>query len=330
MRLFLLILSTFLINNLLIAQTSIVLKKEAGVYVVPCVVNGLNLKFIFDTGASDVSISMIEAAYMLKNGLLHAEDIIGKSKYQTAEGTISEGTSIILREINIAGLKLKDVKATVVKNLDAPLLLGMSAISKLGKIQLDTRANKLTIYPEQQASMIQSISAAPHKTHSNQQCQSESNKQIKWVSFKEVQELQKSQKRKVLVDIYTDWCGWCKRMDASTFQDPRIIKYLNKNYYAVKFNAEQKDEIHFKSQIFKFIPSGNRGVHQLAIEITNGQLSYPTFVFMDEDLNTIQPVPGYLDAETFELISNYFGGNHYKTTPYESFQDKFKATMIKR
>ena len=156
-----------------------------------------------------------------------------------------------------------------------------------------------------------------------------SQEQINWVNWDQAQSLMKKQKRKVMVDIYTDWCGWCKRMDASTFQDPRIVKYLNKYYYAVKFNAEQKEEINFKSKMFKFIAIGRRGVHELAIEITNGQLSYPTFVFMDEDFNTIQPLPGYQDADTFEVISNYFGGNHYKTTPYQNFQDKFKTSMKK-
>lgn len=152
---------------------------------------------------------------------------------------------------------------------------------------------------------------------------------INWVNWDQLPGLMKKQKRKIVVDIYTDWCGWCKRMDATTFQDPRIVKYLNKNYYAVKFNAEQKEDINFKTKIFKFIANGRRGVHELAIEITNGQLSYPTFVFMDEELNTIQPLPGYQDADTFEIISNYFGGNHYKTTPYQSFQEKFKSNPKK-
>lgn len=157
----------------------------------------------------------------------------------------------------------------------------------------------------------------------------QSQEKINWVNWDDAQSLMKKQKRKVLVDVYTNWCGWCKRMDASTFQDPRIVKYVNKNYYAVKFNAEQREDINFKSKVFKYMSRGNRGVHELAIEITNGQLSYPTFVFMDEDFNTIQPLPGYQDADTFEIITNYFGGNHYKTTPYQSFQENFKATPTK-
>ena len=152
--------------------------------------------------------------------------------------------------------------------------------------------------------------------------------QIQWLDWHQVQVMMQKEKRKVLVDIYTPWCGWCKRMDASTFQDPRIIQYINKKYYAVKFNAEVRDEIQFKSKVFKFIENGRRGVHQLAIEITSGRLSYPTFVFMDENFYTIQPLPGYQDAETFEIIANYFGGNHYKTTPYQSFVESFKPAAL--
>jgi tetratricopeptide (TPR) repeat protein len=110
-------------------------------------VNGLNLKFIFDTGASDVSISMTEATFMLKNDYLSENDILGKSKYQDANGNISEGVNIVLKEIEIGGLKLYNVKASVVTNIKAPLLLGQTAISKLGVVQLDLEANTLTIFP---------------------------------------------------------------------------------------------------------------------------------------------------------------------------------------
>lgn len=111
----------------------------------PCKVNGLNLKFIFDTGASDVSISMTEATFMLKNDYLKSDDIVGKSNYLDANGNINVGVNIILREIEIGGLKLTNVKASVVNNMKAPLLLGQSAISRLGTVQLDLKENTLTI-----------------------------------------------------------------------------------------------------------------------------------------------------------------------------------------
>lgn len=112
---------------------------------IPCKVNGLDLELIFDTGASDVSISLNEASSMLENGKLTKSDIIGTSNYLDANGDINEGIVINIKEIEIAGLRMTNIRASVVKNLDAPLLLGQTAISKLGKIQLDLNNNTLTI-----------------------------------------------------------------------------------------------------------------------------------------------------------------------------------------
>jgi hypothetical protein len=128
-----------------VGQTVIKMKRDGGVSTIPCKVNGLNLTFIFDTGASDVSISMAEATFMLKNGYLNEIDILGSNKYLDAVGNINEGIIINMRELEIAGFKLINVKASVVKNNKAPLLLGQSAIGKLGKIQLDLEQNTLTI-----------------------------------------------------------------------------------------------------------------------------------------------------------------------------------------
>lgn len=121
------------------------MKRQSGVSIIPCKVNGLDLELIFDTGASDVSISLTEATLMLENGKLTKSDIIGTANYLNANGDIIEGIVINIKEIEIAGLKMTNVKASVVKNLDAPLLLGQTAISKLGKIQLDLNSNTLTI-----------------------------------------------------------------------------------------------------------------------------------------------------------------------------------------
>jgi uncharacterized protein (TIGR02145 family) len=141
----LILLLLFSISKIAFSQTVIQMKKVGGVSIIPCKVNGLSLSFIFDTGASDVTISLTEAQFMFKNGYLTKEDIIGTSKYTDANGDISEGVNINLREIEIQGLKLYNIKAAIVNNLDAPLLLGQSAISKLGKIELDLQNNILTI-----------------------------------------------------------------------------------------------------------------------------------------------------------------------------------------
>jgi len=135
----------FVVYNNSFSQTVIKMKREGGVSIIPCKVNGLSLNFIFDTGASDVSISMAEATFMLKNGYLSKEDIIGSNKYLDAVGNLNVGIIINLKSIEIAGLKLYNVKASIVQNNKAPLLLGQTAIGKLGKIQLDLSLNTITI-----------------------------------------------------------------------------------------------------------------------------------------------------------------------------------------
>lgn len=118
---------------------------KGGVYEVECTVNSLPLKFIFDTGASDVSLSQVEANFMLKNGYIKPSDFLGTQYMVDATGSISEGTVINLREIDFAGISLNNVKASVVKNQRAPLLLGQTVLGRLGKIEIDNSAKKLII-----------------------------------------------------------------------------------------------------------------------------------------------------------------------------------------
>lgn len=125
------------------SQKTIEMEYKNGVYLIPCKVNNIPMKFIFDTGASNVSISLTEAKFLLKQGALKDDDLLGTIRYKIANGQVEEGTKIILREINIDGIILKDVEAGIVHQENAPLLLGQSAISKLGKIRLD--GNKLII-----------------------------------------------------------------------------------------------------------------------------------------------------------------------------------------
>lgn len=127
------------------AQSQIKMTKQGGVYLMPCKVNGLRLNFIFDTGASDVSISVTEAFFMLKNGYLVEDDLIGTTYYKIANGDIVEGTELILKEIQIGEHTIHNVKASVVHSMSAPLLLGQSALSKLGTIQFDYASSTLII-----------------------------------------------------------------------------------------------------------------------------------------------------------------------------------------
>jgi thioredoxin-related protein len=142
---------------------------------------------------------------------------------------------------------------------------------------------------------------------------------IKWYTIEEVQKIHKENPKKIFVDVYTDWCGWCKKMDATTFQDSRIIKQLNTNFYAVKLDGEGKENITFKDKTYQYVPQGRRGYHELAAAFLNGQLSYPTTVYLDENLNLIQPIPGYLKVEDLEPILIFLGEDRYKNQTWQEF-----------
>jgi clan AA aspartic protease (TIGR02281 family) len=119
--------------------------KEDGVCKVKCKINELPLHFIFDTGASDVSISMVEASFMMKNGYLNGKDVVGSEHYIDANGDITVGTVINLKNVNFGGMDLNNVRASVVRNQKAPLLLGQSVLARLGKIEIDNAKKVIKI-----------------------------------------------------------------------------------------------------------------------------------------------------------------------------------------
>lgn len=146
---------------------------------------------------------------------------------------------------------------------------------------------------------------------------------VNWMTLEQALEKSKTEKRKIFVDMYTDWCGWCKHMDSTTFVDAKVARYLNEHFYPVKFNAEQEKDIVFKDKVYKFKKSGSRGYHELAALWLNNRLSFPTVVFLDETQQLIQPVPGYQEANKMEAIINYFGSDSHKKTPWESYEKNF-------
>lgn len=145
---------------------------------------------------------------------------------------------------------------------------------------------------------------------------------IKWHTMEEVQNLNSNNPKKIFIDVYTDWCGWCKKMDATTFQDPKIIKILNEDFYAVKLDGEGTEAIIFKDREYKFVPQGRNGYHELAAALMNGKLSYPTTVYLDENLNMIQPIPGYMEVKNLEPILIFLGKDHYKNQTWQDFLTK--------
>lgn len=148
---------------------------------------------------------------------------------------------------------------------------------------------------------------------------------VNWMTFEEALAKSKTEKRPVFIDVYTDWCGWCKVMDKNTFSDPEVAAILNEKFYAVKFNGEQKEDVQFDGRTFKFVPSGARGYHELAAALLNNQMSYPTVVFLNEEFAMIQPLAGYLKPAEFHPIVKFIGEGHYKTVKWADWQAKYKS-----
>ncbi len=159
---------------------------------------------------------------------------------------------------------------------------------------------------------------------------------VKWITWEEAVEKNKTEKRKIFVDVFTDWCGWCKVMDRNTFAEAEVAKLLNEEFYAVKFNAEQTADVVFNNVTFKYIDGGGgRGVHQLAAALLNNQLSYPNFVFLDEEFKIIpvfpgyQSLPGYRKPEEFHIFLSYVGNDIYKKMGIGDFQKtEYKSPYI--
>jgi len=143
---------------------------------------------------------------------------------------------------------------------------------------------------------------------------------ITWYTWEEAHELSKTAPKKVFIDLYTDWCGWCKKMDKTTFQDPAVVKELNDNFYAVKFNAEQKEAITFNEKKYEFMNSGRRGVHQLAYALLDGRLGYPAFVTLDETFARIMISPGFKQTPQLMKELAFAKEEHYKTKTFEDYQ----------
>jgi thioredoxin-related protein len=143
---------------------------------------------------------------------------------------------------------------------------------------------------------------------------------VHWYTWEQAAVLQTQHKRKIFVDVYTEWCGWCKHMDKTTFTDPAVVKMLNEQYYAVKLDAEQKTDIVFQNTVFKYVKTGNTGYNELATSLLKEKMSFPTTVFLDEDYKLIQVLPGFLEPKVFKTIAKYFGEDFYKNTAWEEFQ----------
>ena len=149
---------------------------------------------------------------------------------------------------------------------------------------------------------------------------------IKWFSIEEAEKLLKDNPRPIFIDTYTYWCGWCKKLDQETFSNVVISEILSTKFYPVKFDAEGKKSILFQGKTF--INDGKSGnAHQLAVALLQGQLSYPTVVFLNEKGQFLTPVPGYRNAKQMEELLIFFAEKAYEKQNFQDFQKSFKGRI---
>ncbi len=146
--------------------------------------------------------------------------------------------------------------------------------------------------------------------------------EINWLTWEQAAAANEKQPKKIFVDLYTNWCGWCKKMDVTTFKDPAVVALMNEKFYAVKLNAEQKDTISWKGFEWVWMPGGRNGYHKLAYELVEGKLSFPTFVMLDEGFIRIAISPGYKVGEPFIKELKFAAEEHYKNTSWDAYISK--------
>ncbi len=145
---------------------------------------------------------------------------------------------------------------------------------------------------------------------------------VNWMTIEEAMAARDTLPKPIIIDMYTDWCGWCKRMMNTTFSNQSLAEYINQRFHPVRYNAETKDTILFKGK--QYFNTGK--THQLAYELAGNRLSYPTLVFLGEDDQKL-PLPGFRKVNELEpfliLFTEKLFGRLNPNVFYDEFQNNF-------
>ena len=151
-----------------------------------------------------------------------------------------------------------------------------------------------------------------------------SHEKLDWLNMEDLPTKMKEAPKPVLIDLYTNWCGWCKVMDDKTYRNEKVVAYIKDHFYAVKLDAQSKQVVDWKNRSFSYNPGYQ--VNDFALFVTAGNPGFPTTVIVPDEKSPPLAVPGYLDAEEMEPVLKYFGEGAYRTESYSEFKSNFKAS----
>jgi thioredoxin-related protein len=147
-----------------------------------------------------------------------------------------------------------------------------------------------------------------------------------WLSPQQVSQNVAQNPKPVIIDVYTDWCHYCKLMDKTTWTHPQLRNYVSEHFYPIKFNAESKDDVQWMGKTYSFKPAYK--VHMLAAEWLKGNMVFPSTVIIPEDGEPVI-LPGMMSPVELEPVLRYFGEGYYKTTTWQGFKERYKTTWKK-